>query len=139
MMRDIGEIAENLPLMKDRANEGDVVQMHATQEWIIDQNAIAGLEVFCPVGGDRSRHDMRQRAQMRRLRKGLGNGAQLTIEKSAGEIAAGFNIGGIGGTPQGRAHFLSDRQERMAHDLEAHWIDAGRQSAGGRLRSGWDG
>ena len=42
MMGDIGEIAENLPLMKNRADEGDVVQVHATQG-IIDQNAIARL------------------------------------------------------------------------------------------------
>jgi hypothetical protein len=54
--------------------------VHATQAGIIDQKAITGFEVFRPVGGDRSRHDIRRRAQMRRLCEGLGKSAQLTIE-----------------------------------------------------------
>jgi hypothetical protein len=109
--------------MKDWADEGDVVEVHATQERVIDQNAIAGLEAFRAIGGSRLRHDMRQRAQMRRLREGLGNGAQLAIEKDAGEIATGFDIGRIGRAPQGRAHFLGDRQECMANHLEPHRVD----------------
>jgi hypothetical protein len=59
MMRDMGEIAENLLPMKDRANESDIVEVHATQEEGIDQNAIAGLQVFLAIDSDGPRHDMR--------------------------------------------------------------------------------
>src|SRR5262245_27747972 len=85
--------------------------------------------MLSPVGLDGTRHNVRQRPQMRGLGKGLGNGAQLTVKEGAREIPPCLDIGGVGRPAQGGAHLFGDRQQGIAQNLKTHGINAGGESA----------
>ncbi len=130
MVRDVGHEAEERPLVEHGRDERDVVEVHAAQVGVVDEDAVARGEAVGPVGRDGPRHDVGERAQVRGLGEGLGDGAQVAVEERAGEIPAGLDVGGVGGAPEGRPHLLGDREERVADDLEADRIDVGGQSTG---------
>ena len=62
MVRDVGHVAEQRVVMEDRRDEGDVVQVHAAEVRIVDQNAVARLQALGAVARDRARDDVGQRA-----------------------------------------------------------------------------
>jgi hypothetical protein len=130
VVRDVGHVAEQRAVVEDRRDERDVVEVHAAQVGIVDQDTVAGRQRVGAVGLDGARHDVGQRAQMRRLREGLGDRPQFRIEEGTREVAARLDVGRIGRAPQRGAHLLGDGQQRVADDLEADGIDVGGERAG---------
>jgi hypothetical protein len=102
VVRDVRHVAEERSLVEDGSDQGDVVQVHAAQVRVVDEDAVARGEVIGPVGRDGSRHDVGQRAQVRRLGEGLGDRAQVAVEERAGEIAAGLDVRGVRGAAERR-------------------------------------
>jgi len=136
VVRDVGDVAEQRPVVEDRRDERDVVQVHAAEIGIVDEDAVARRQPLGAVGLDGARHDVGQRAQVGGLGEGLGDGAQAGVEERAGEVAARLDVGGVGGPPQRGAHLLGDGQERVADHLEADGVDLGGQGARGRSGRG---
>ncbi len=140
VVRDVRHVAEERPLVEHGGDERDVVQVHAAQVRVVDEDAVAGGQPLGPVGRDGLRHDVGERAQVRGLGEGLGDGAQVAVEERAGEVAAGLDVGRVGGAPERRPHLLGDGEERVADDLEPDGIDVGGEGAGrGRSRHGQSG
>ena len=133
VVRDVRHVAEERSLVEDGGDERDVVQVHAAQVRVVDEDAVARREAIGPVGRDGPRHDVGERAQVRRLGEGLGDRAQVAVEERAGEVAAGLDVRGIGGAAERRPHLLGDGEQRVANDLEADGIDVGTQG------TRWDG
>ena len=129
MVGDVGHVTEQHALVEDRRDECDVVQVHAAQIGIVDQDAVTRRQPLGPVGADGARHDVGERAQVRRLGEGLGDRAQLPVEERAREVAPRLDVGGVGRAPQRGAHLLGDGEQRVADDLEADGIDVGGQGA----------
>jgi hypothetical protein len=130
VMRDVGHVAEERAAVEHGGDQRDVVEMHAAQVRVVDQDAVARLQALCAVGSNGPRHDVGQRAQVRGLRERLGDRAQIAVEEGAREVAAGLDVGGVGGAPQRRPHLLGDGQQGVADDLEANGVDVGCQGAG---------
>ncbi len=130
-MGDVRHVAEQRARVEHGRDQRDVVEVHAAQVGIVDQDAVARLEPLRPVGADGPRHDVGQRAQMRGLGECLGDRAQVAVEERAREVPAGLDVGGVGGAPQGGAHLLGDGQQGVADDLEANRVDVGGEGAGG--------
>ncbi len=135
---DVRHVAEERLLVEHGGDERDVVEMDPPQIGVVDQDPVAGGEALGPVGRDRPRHDVGERAQVRRLGEGLGDGPQVAVEERAGEVAPRLDVGRVRRAPERRPHLLGDREERVADDLEADRIDVGRQRAerDGRSRHG---
>ena len=127
MVGDIGHEAENRPVVKNRGDQGDVVEVHAAGKRIVAEQAVAGLQILQPVLFNDEGDDMGQRSQMGRLGERLGHRAAIAVEKRARKIAACLNVGRVGGPAQGGAHFLRDCQQAVADDLEPHRIQPGAQ------------
>ena len=72
VVRDIGHV--DVPVIKHRCDQRNVVEVHP-QVGIVDQQPIAWRQIVGAIGVDSMRHDVRQRPQVRRLRKGLRHGA----------------------------------------------------------------
>jgi hypothetical protein len=136
VMRDVGHVAQQHAVVEDRRDERDVVEVDAAQVGIVDQDAVARRQPLWTVRADGARHDVRERAEMRRLREGLGDRAQLAVEEGAREIATRLDVGGVGGAPQRGPHLLGDGEQRVADDLEADRIGVGGQRAH-RCAHGW--
>ena len=133
VVRDVRHVAEERSLVEHGGDEGDVVQVHPAQVGVVDEDAVARGEVIGPVGPDRPRHDVGERAQVRRLGEGLGDRAQVAVEERTGEIAAGLDVRGIRGAAERRPHLFGDGEQGVANDLEADGIDVGGQG------TRWDG
>jgi hypothetical protein len=118
-------------VVKHRRDQRDViVQVDAAEVRVVHEDAIARRQALRPIGGDGSRHDVGERAQVRRLRERLRDGAELTVEERAREIAARLDVGRVRGAAKRRAHLLGDGEERVPDDLEADGIDTA-------ARRGW--
>ena len=74
VVRDIGHVAKDAPVIKHRRDQRNVVEVHP-QVGIVDQQPIAWRQIVGAIGVDSMRHDVRQRPQVRRLCKGLRHGA----------------------------------------------------------------
>src|SRR6476659_10088703 len=122
-MRDVSKESEQRFACEYWRNQRNVVQMDAAGIGIICQDAVPRPQPSDAVSLDRLWHDLRQRAQVRRLSEGLYNCPAISVKKCAREVAAGFDIGRISGSPERRAHFFRDREERAAYHLEADRID----------------
>ena len=123
VMGQIGYIAKEFLAAIDGRNQRDVVEMDSAAIGIVDEDCVPGLQVFWTVFGDRAGREDRQRAEVYWLGKGLGDGSQLAVEKGAGEIGAGFDVGRIGAAPEGDGHLLGCFEQGVANDLELDGVD----------------
>ena len=107
---------------KHAGNCGDVRQMRAATERIIDQNQITRLEVKGLQGElDGERHG----TQMHRHVIAHGDGAPVFVIYSAGIIPPLLNVGAEGSAAQDCPHFLCDGNKKVAEDLQVHLLHGG--------------
>ena len=117
-MGEIGYIAEEFLSAIDGRNQRDVVEVNSAAIGVVDEDRVSGLQVFWAVFGNCARREDCQRAEVYWLGKGLGDGPQLAVEKGAGEIGAGFDVGRIRAAPEGNGHLLGGFKQGVANDLE---------------------
>ena len=98
--------ALKLAVQEARSDHGNVGQMGASEERIVEQDGIA----ITPVESiHQVLHGVRHAAQMHRDVCRLRNQPAAAIENRAGEIQAVPDVGRERGTAQGCAHLLAQR------------------------------
>ena len=117
-MGEVGYVAEEFRAAIDGRNQRDVVEVNSAAIGVVDEDRVSGLQVLRAVFGNCTRREDCQRAEVHGLGKGLGDGPQLAVEKGAGEIGAGFDVGRIRAAPQGNGHLLGGFEQGVANDLE---------------------
>ena len=95
----------------------------------LTKTASPALKFSGPYFADRVRRDHAHRDEMRRLREGLRDAAQLRVEERAGEVGAGLDVGRERRAPDGDRHLLGDVDQRVADDLEGDRIHGGLDPA----------
>ena len=61
-MRNVGYVAQHDAAVEDRGDERDVVEVHAAEVRVVDQDAVAGCQPFGAVGANGTRNDVGERA-----------------------------------------------------------------------------
>jgi hypothetical protein len=56
------------------------------------------------------------------LCKTLGEDVDIPIEERTRIVASGFDVGGVGATPQGRGHLLGRFHQRIPYDFKLYRI-----------------
>jgi len=128
VVRETREVAEDLPAMKNRRDQRDVVQMHAALKRVVDKQPVAGSEPFRAVVPDHRGYEAKQAAQVNRLGECLRHGPQVAVEEHAGEITARLDIAGIRRALEGDAHLVDGRRQRVLDDLKADGVAQKRGS-----------
>jgi hypothetical protein len=106
---------------EDRRDDGDVRQVRAAAEGIVEHGDVAGVQRKL---GNRGAHRHGHGAEMHRHVIAHGQGVAGGIEERAGVIATLLDVGRERGAAQGRAHLFGDGVEEMAEDLEFDGIKA---------------
>ena len=106
--------------MKTRSNHGDVGQMRAAAEGIVQHGDVAGCEREL-VNGGAHRHG--HGAEMHRHVIAHGECVAIGIEERTGVIATLFDVGGEGGAAERGAHLFGDGVEEMLEDIELDGIE----------------
>ena len=118
VVREVGDVAEQLAVVMDRRDQADVVQVDAAREGLVGDDHVAGLEVLGPVVEDRARHLLHHRAEVDGLREALRDGAELGVEERAREVGARLDVGRVGAAAERQHHLVGRRDERVADHLE---------------------
>ena len=101
---------------EDGGDQGDVGEMGAAAEGIVEDDDVAGLHAGDVVNGGADGH--RHGAEMDGEMIALGDGAAYRIVDRAGVVEALFNVRAEAGAAEGDAHLFGDRDEDGFEDFE---------------------
>ena len=124
VVREVGDVAEQPPVVVDRGDEADVVQVDAAREGLVRDDHVARAEVLGAVVEDRARHLLDHRAEVDGLGEALRDGAELGVEERAGEVRARLDVRRVGTAAERQHHLVGRRHERVADHLEADRVVA---------------
>ena len=115
---------------KDRSHDGDVGQMRAAAEGIVEHRDVAGRE---PQLGDGGAHRHRHGAQMHGHVIAHGEHVAGRVKERAGVIATLLDVGRERGAAQRCAHLFGHRVKEMLEDFELDRIGAHTSECNSRV------
>ncbi len=123
VVREVRDVPEQLVLDEDGGDQADVVQVHAARVRVVRDDDVAGAEPFRAVALYGPRHLLDHRAEVHRLRKALGDRAQLGVEERAREVRAGLDVRRVRAPLQREHHLVGGCDERVPDHLEGDGVD----------------
>ena len=123
VVREVGDVAEELALVVDGGDEADVVQVHAARVRVVRDHHVAGAEPLRPVAAERVRDLLHHRAEVHGLREALRDRPQAGVEERAREVRAGLDVRGVRAPLQREDHLVRRRDERVPDHLERDRVD----------------
>ncbi len=100
---------------EDRSDDGDVGEVRASAEGIVEHGDVAGREAQI---GDGGAHRHRHRTQMHGHVIAHGESVAGGVEERARVVATLFDVGREGGATQRCAHLFGDGVEEMLENFE---------------------
>ena len=122
-MRHAAGEADQGSLVEDRQRQRDVIEVAAGEIGVVGDVDVAGLDVLLAEMLDLRLHGLRHAADEHRQADADRNRLALGGEQAGGEIERLVDDDVVGGAHEVGLHFLSHRDDAVAHDLGDDRID----------------